>query len=156
LESKQVIQELALCEYRLRTQAGQEASPADYTRRFGIDTSEWISANGLRQSARTVEPPATTVQRRSPLRPGSLGEQVSKILDQSGSPDSVQEAARSYQDQISSTPKPDSAALDEWAATFKGPTTVAQLFCQLHKVDPAASEKIARTIAVLPKVGEEF
>jgi serine/threonine protein kinase/Tfp pilus assembly protein PilF len=156
LEAQSALQDLALCEFRLRQQAGQSPSPTEYAERFGVDTSGWKSANGLRQSAQTVEPPATTVQRQATGDAVSFSEQVSGILDQSGSADSVQEVAQGYQDFLGSTPQPDPAALEEWAATFKGLSTVAQLFCQLHKVDPGASQKIARTISALPKIGEEF
>ncbi len=51
LEDPGAVQELAYEEFRLRHQAGQAPSPADYERRFQVDTAGW-------QERVTIAPPA--------------------------------------------------------------------------------------------------
>jgi HD-GYP domain-containing protein (c-di-GMP phosphodiesterase class II) len=50
------LQEIAFEEYRLRRQAGEAVSPAEYQQRFGVNTGNWVRP----------QPPAAAPQRKGP------------------------------------------------------------------------------------------
>jgi serine/threonine protein kinase/tetratricopeptide (TPR) repeat protein len=148
-ECRPAVEELALQEYRLRQQAGENATPAEYEQGFGIDTKGWPPAG---EQTRVIETQlAVPSERRL-----NFDDEWSLSFDPPGSAIEFEEAARAYEAFRAQISTPDAAALNGGRTTFGGSATWARFFRVLHQADPSVAERAARTASSLPKVGEEF
>ena len=133
---------IAFEEYRLRLQAGEDASPADYEQRFGVDVTKW--------------PGVSTAS--SPDDPGS----DSHAEVQSDEPDPrppsalLAEAAQAYLLWLWGEADPaGNAATPSWE-NYEGGADYAAVFNELHRSDPAVTQGLARALTAMPQTGSEF
>jgi serine/threonine protein kinase/lipoprotein NlpI len=134
----ETLQQIAFEEYRLRRQAGEDATPADYERRLGVDTGAWPAFQAGTPAVPTREQSSTDTEDGC-LQAGLLAE-----------------AALAYQEfckrlTVSSIPTQELP----WTE-FEGSFEHAQVFAELHGSDPIAAERLAQALIAMPRVGAEF
>jgi serine/threonine protein kinase/lipoprotein NlpI len=143
---KESLQQIAFEEYRLRRQAGQDATPVDYERRFGVDTAAWpafVADVACAAAAPTREQSSTDIE--------DVGLQAGLLA----------EAALAYQESCQRFAASGSALSDaptrELLGTgFEGSAEHAQVFAELHGSDPAAAERLAQAVVAMPRAGMVF
>jgi serine/threonine protein kinase/tetratricopeptide (TPR) repeat protein len=129
-------------EYRLRREAGEKATPAEYQRRFGADVSTWPcldTASAGVESAGLAQPPAGFPEADQGLHSALLAE-----------------AAMVYQDWCRDRAgSVDAAGKPSWVG-FEGSWEHAELFDELHHADPIVAERLAKAMTAMPRVAAEF
>jgi eukaryotic-like serine/threonine-protein kinase len=128
---------MAYEEYRLRLQAGEAPTPAEYLERFGIEGQDWPAspAGPSRKPAGglcAAEPPAT----------GDGYNETGRAASTSRA-SYLQEAARPLE------PKP-------LVEKRRLPEAYAELLRSLDRTDPHAAERLAEAMSGLPRVGTDF
>jgi len=128
-------------EYRLRRQAGEDATPAEYERRFGVDATSWPSLRAAAVGGDFSGParPACPVDTDPRLR-SSL----------------VAEAALAYQEWCRGQADPGGAADGPSWESSPGSWEHAEIFDELHRWDPDAAMSLAKAVLSMPRVGGEF
>ena len=128
-------------EYRLRRQAGEPVTPAEYENRFGVDVTTWPS---LHPDEVADDPAARTSATASPedtdSRPGN----------------SLLAAALAYQQWCRGESGPGGAAERPSWEGFDGSSEHAEVFDELHRLDPVVAERLAQAVSAMPRVGGDF
>ena len=128
-EDRDLVHAMAFEEYRLRLQAGEGPTPAEYRRRFGIEGGDWPSS-----------PPLVPSER--PTRPTPPGDGAAEM-------ERAASAYRAYRGQGPGRPEELNSLLD----SFGVPAEHAELLRSLDRTDPHAAERLAEALAGLPPVG---
>jgi serine/threonine protein kinase/Flp pilus assembly protein TadD len=131
------LDELALVEYQLRLESGEQVSLDDLQRRFRTETDGSDDESDFARKGALVLNPS--------------GEEASAsrwVLDLSS-------AASSYLSFRSEHP---SSEVDTWTLPESGveADTAVQVFRDLHKSDPKEASKLAQGVVQLPKPGDSF
>jgi serine/threonine protein kinase/tetratricopeptide (TPR) repeat protein len=127
-QDPQSLQEIAHLEYRLRLDAGEQATPLEYERTFGIDTADW-------PEQRPDAPPAPAGSAGRPAEPADR-----------------LEVATSRQRVRVQTPD----SIDSWLESFQGSPGHAGLFLEIQRSDPEAAGRLVQAVTAMPEVGTEF
>lgn len=125
------MREIAFEEYRQRRQAGEHPSPAEYSRRFGVDTRAWPRAE--------ENPPAVPAA-------GAADSDT----------DDLERIAAVYLEHCRGAA---SGARTEEAmllASLLGGADHGELFLELHRADPQAAHRLAQALTPLPPEGVQF
>jgi serine/threonine protein kinase/tetratricopeptide (TPR) repeat protein len=130
------VREIAFEEYRLRQQAGERPSPAEYQRRFGADTRDWPA------------PPAETRTDVPPFSSLAGG-------GRAAGPDDLERAAAVYLEHYDRRPRQPGGD-PEAVAPLPGGPEHAELFLELHRSDPQAAYRLAQALTTLPTEGVQF
>jgi serine/threonine protein kinase/tetratricopeptide (TPR) repeat protein len=129
------VQEMAYEEYRLRLQAGEVPTPAEYLRRFGVNARGWSSATaGL------------------PRKPEAPGLVLTPRADGTNDLERAASAYRAYRTQGPERPE----GLDSLLDSYGAPLAHAELLRTLDRTDPHAAELLADALGGLPRAGDEF
>jgi serine/threonine protein kinase/predicted Zn-dependent protease len=131
------LEEIAFEEYRLRRQAGQAPTRAEYEDRYGICTGSWpMSQEG--ETAPTGETGATGGLPASgcTARPATGGQ-----------------AASATPQRLSLPLGPD---LQEWLEQAAGSAEHARLFSEVHGSDRGTADRLAEALAAMPEPGSSF
>ncbi len=129
-------------EFRLRCLAGENPSPSEYERRFGVDTSSWPCA----RPARTAGDPA------DPLRLPQGSEETDPLLDSA----LMAEAALSFREWCEGQAGQDGSNGQPFRDGFEGSEDHAAVFDELHRSDPVVAERLALAVTTMPRVGGEL
>ena len=141
---------VAFEEYRLRRQAGQTPSPAEYECAYGIRTDDWPPPRQEDKETRrqgdkeTGRPESSLPVSLSPCLPVSLSS-------------ALEEAAHAYREfRWLQEQENGSVGVDSWLQAQSGGATHARVFGDLHRADPSAAERLADGLVRMPEVGTEF
>jgi eukaryotic-like serine/threonine-protein kinase len=130
--------DLAFEEYRLRKQAGEPVTPADYERRYGIDASDWPEWSlPLTEGESSARPIAHERQ------PGAQNP-------------SLEAAAQSYLRLRLDSDSVSVGNLNSWRASCTAEPEKVQFFRDLHLSAPEKASFLAEGLAQLPEAGSEF
>jgi serine/threonine protein kinase/tetratricopeptide (TPR) repeat protein len=130
------LQAIAFEECRLRQQAGENITPSEFQRRFGVL-------------------PAAELAGHEEAREASAFRRASITLKNGLAPNAVADAGRSYQEYVQNHSGA-TVLLDSWCASYKGNPEPAQLFRELHQTDPQAAERLAEALTTMPEAGSQF
>jgi serine/threonine protein kinase/Flp pilus assembly protein TadD len=131
------LRELAFEEYRLRRLAGENVTPAEYERRYGIDAADWpewnrpLTKSGSRKPATANDVPV-------PRNP------------------SLEAAAQSYLRLRLDSESVSVDNLNSWRASCTAEPEKAEFFRDLHLSAPEKASVLAEGLAQLPEAGTEF
>jgi serine/threonine protein kinase/tetratricopeptide (TPR) repeat protein len=125
--------EVAFEEYRLRQQAGQNPSPAEYQQRFGVPCHDWPGQSGTEDDA--------AKESAGPAVPHESA--------------GLEEIALAYQDFRWRNVETGAEDSEAWSASFPG-SAHARVFRDLHRSNPRAALHLAQAVTSLPKMGEKF
>lgn len=125
--------EIAFEEYRLRRQAGQNPTPAEYARAYGIDTSDWPADSS------SVPVPQAVSQ-------AAVGRRDSSWV----------EVARRYQELWAQRRDTKSLNLDSWCDLFGPGNEQADLLRDLHQSSPELALAFTRSVIAMPEVGADL
>jgi hypothetical protein len=136
-ENSDLVHAMAYEEYRLRLQAGEAPTHAEYLRRFGIEVRGW--------------PPSPVGSCPSPEGPIPAPE---LSLPAEGTPgmERAASAYRAYRQRGPGRPE----ELDSLLDSFHVPRAHAELLRSLDRTDPHAAERLAEALAGLPRAGADF
>jgi serine/threonine protein kinase/lipoprotein NlpI len=136
---------IAFEEYRLRRQAGEDATPDEYVRQFGVDPSAWPT------------PQAVVVGGgHGALSGGCARTNASPTHRGPGSAHPFAAAATAYLGWRREQPGPAGAAGQPSWKRFAGSADHADVFDELHRFDPVTAESLAQAVTAMPSVGGEF
>ncbi len=129
-------------EYRLRCQAGEPVTPAEYENRFGVDVTTWPSLHPDEVADDPTAAPQTrlTSPEDTDSRPGN----------------SLLAAALAYQQWCRGESGPGGAADRPSWEGFDGSWEHAEVFDELHRWEPAVAERLAQAVLAMPRVGGDF
>ena len=129
-------------EFRLRCLAGENPSPSEYERRFGVDTSSWPCAHRLARPAipRTLSGCRRARRKRIPLLDSAL----------------MAEAALSFREWCEGQADQDGSNGQPFRDGFEGSEDHAAVFDELHRSDPVIAERLALAVTTMPRVGGEL
>jgi serine/threonine protein kinase/Tfp pilus assembly protein PilF len=129
-------------EFRLRCLAGEDPSPAEYERRFGVDTTTWPRP----------QPVGAAGDPAAPARPQVDSEEVDPLLDSA----LMAETALSYQEWWGGQDGQGGAVGHPFRDGFGVSHDHAAVFADLHRSDPVIAERLARAVTTMPRVGGEL
>ena len=132
-----LVHEMAYEEYRLRLQAGEAPTPAEYLRRFGIEGRGWPSTPASPPRNPEVGPS------RAPPKPPSDG---------AAEMECAASVYRAYRQRGLGDPE----ELDAMFDSFDVSRAHAELLRSLDRTDPHAAERLAEALAGLPRAGADF
>ena len=143
------LQEIAFEEYRLRRLAGEDATPAEYAQRFGVNADEWPEELALAQQLSWADP-------RSLSHPGDSKEPAT-LMTAEVFPAArvIGEAASAYKQFLQKNDQ-SVAALDAWCVTLTNNRRGAEFFRAMHVTDPEAAGRLAQSLTAMPEVGTKF
>ena len=130
-------------EYRLRREAGEKPTPAEYERRFGVDVTTWPNLH----TASIDDKPAVLAP------PLACPEQTDPRLLQSAL---LAEAALAYQDWCRGRAEPDGAAILPSWEDFERSREYTEVFDTLDRSYPIVARRMARAQSAMSRVGAEF
>ena len=136
-EDRDLLNAMAYEEFRLRLQAGEGPTPAEYHRRFGLESRDWPGASS--PSPRSSEHAASSVKAFPP------GDGAAEMGQAAG-------AYLAYRRQLSERPE----SLDSLLESFRVPASHAELLRSLDRTDPHKAERLADALTGLPRVGGDF
>jgi eukaryotic-like serine/threonine-protein kinase len=125
--------EVAFEEYRLRRQAGENPSPAEYHGRLGVNTDGW--PRGTPPDGTPAAPWCLL-----PTDPPGLAPGAAATLPQWCGPQHPEGVG-----------DPNS-----WCSSFAGSAGHLRLFRDLERSDPDTAHRLSQSLAALPEVGSEF
>ena len=134
--------ELAFEEYRLRRLAGESVAPAEYERRYGIETTDWPQWDDHRSKHATPKeaaPHAESIPEPKLARNASL-----------------EGAAQSYLRLRLESDAVSAESLNSWLGSCKGDSEKAEFFRDLHLSSPEKASQLAEGLTQLPDAGTEF
>ena len=126
-------------EYRLRRLAGEDATPAEYANRFGVDVTAWPSPQPAAIGADPAMPPLCSDHAEVRLT-SSL----------------VAAAARAFQEWYRRPDDPDKLAGKPSWESFAGNSDRADVVDESYPLDPAVAGHSAQYVTAMPRVGSEF
>ncbi len=142
LSDEETFRAIAFEEYRQRREGGENPSPDEYARRYGIDTTGWPApyASGTAESTPATElpdddePAEHTIATHRDLAAASLAYRQLRQQEAAGGEGNFNPARAKTQ--LAGD------ALD--------------LFCELHDSDPEAAERLAAATLAMPEAGRDF
>jgi serine/threonine protein kinase/predicted Zn-dependent protease len=129
------LEEIAFEEYRLRRQAGEAPTRAEYEDRYGICTGSWPAA---------VDCAATD----EPSSKGATGG-----LSASASTASSSTGGQAAKKRVTLPLGPD---LEQWLNQAAGSAEHVRLFSEVHGSDPGTADRLAEALAAMPEPGSSF
>ena len=138
-EEPEALWGIGIEEYRLRLQAGEQPSPEEYRKRWGIPLrvtrgpGRQAGAPEVRAEA-SPAPAAAAPARQDPLQ-------------------RVAFAYRAFHEQSSAAEAP---SLDSWCESLTSNAEQAGIFRDLHLSSPAAADRFARALTSMPEPGSDF
>src|SRR5262249_54104251 len=151
-ESASEIQEIAFEEYRLRQQAGESPSPADYQRQFGVTTADWPAAHEKPRSRLRMLADAQAAVNISTAETPVYSQPKTLAPAQSA----FAEVAQAYREYRRRQHPQDNDDLEAWLSVFHGPGEHARVFQELHRANPRAASRLAEAVTNLPEAGVDF
>jgi eukaryotic-like serine/threonine-protein kinase len=144
------LQEIAFEEYRLRRLAGEDATPAEYAQRFGVNADEWPEELALAQQSSWADPRGTS-------HPGECSREPATLMTAEVFPAArvIGEAASAYKQFLQKNDQ-SVAALDAWCGTLTNNRRGAEFFRAMHVADPEAAGRLAQSLTAMPEVGTKF
>jgi eukaryotic-like serine/threonine-protein kinase len=130
---------IAFEEYRLRRQAGEDATPAEYASRFGADVTSWPSPHSAAAGADPATPPIASGDKDLRLTPSLLAA-----------------AARAFEDWYCGPDGPGGPAGKTSWGSFVSDSDDANVVDETPGFNPAVSEHSAEDAQAMPHVGDEF
>src|SRR5581483_1219661 len=128
---RQSLQEISFEEFRLRQQAGEQPSPAEYRQRLGVDTRDWPAPLAEVPSlAPLPAPPDSKAQQDLKQAANYYLHHCRTILTGAGTTSS---AARALPEGLEQ----------------------AAVFLDLHLFDPGSAQRLAEALICLPSAGVE-
>jgi serine/threonine protein kinase/tetratricopeptide (TPR) repeat protein len=143
--NRTAVGQLAFEEFRLRSEAGERPDAQEYQRRWGVRTADW-----LRQAGPHKEPPAENASDSSWRK-----DLLASVRGTSES-DGLQQTAIIYQAFCRSHERQESQALEFGSDSGVDSGEHAQLFRDLHALDPEAAGRLAEAVTSFPEVGTTF
>src|SRR5260370_12918573 len=144
------LQEIAFEEYRLRRLAGEEATPAEYARRFGVNADDWPEELALAQQPSWADPRGTSSAEEGAREPATL--MTAEVFPAARV---IGEAASAYKQFLLKNDQ-SGAALDAWCGTLTNNRRGAEFFRAMHVADPEAAGRLAQSLTAMPDVGTKF
>lgn len=136
-EDRELVHAMAYEEFRLRVQAGEAPTPAEYRRRFGVDGHDW------------------------PLFPTSSSQRIADVASSLGrtskgdGTEEMERAASAYRAYRRQAPV-HTESLNSLLESFQVPAAHAELLRSLDRTDPHAAERLADALTGLPRVDTDF
>jgi serine/threonine protein kinase/tetratricopeptide (TPR) repeat protein len=136
-EDRELLHAMAYEEYRLRQQAGEQPTPAEYGRRYGLEGCEW------------PEPPEPPAARE----PGhELPSDTHRVGDPSAGMERAASAYRAYRREGTEQ----GGDLELQFSMLGVPPKEAELLRSLDRAAPHQAERLAEALGGLPRVGADF
>jgi serine/threonine protein kinase/Flp pilus assembly protein TadD len=146
------LQAIAFEEFRLRQQAGEDPTPSEYGRRFGVLPASLASGAALARrgdgnghATIRLETGESAAYRRASLTLKNGPVQSASLAA----------AGRAYREHVRGQGGK-AGTVDTWCASYAGGKEHAQLFRDLHQSDPEAAGRLADALSSMPVAGDEF